>query len=205
MSKDAIATSKEGAKAPSQPPILFSPADSFHTFVGEIRGAPTRDGHMASFEATFPISLTRGVIDGSPAAAGGCILVIDESFIDNLRSMPDQHRGIPSVTYRRVTDIEKGELEPAKDAIARFCAKLRSRSNYGIRFAFLTDREADNLLNQMRLQASKEASVQEDALVGMATYGGLADEGVSLSDVLKAENAAQAKAAAAIPKGTPTS
>lgn len=190
----------EGAKAPSQPPVLFSPADSFHTFVEEIRGAPTRDGLMASFEAVFPLSLTHGVIDGSPAAAGGCLTVIDESFINNLRSMPDQSRSIPSVTYRKVVDIEKGELEPAENAISRFCAQIRSRSNYGIRFAFLMDQEADTLLNQMRLQVSKEAAVQEDALIGMATYGGLADEGVPLSKVLKAERQAVAVKAA----GTPT-
>jgi len=202
MAKTATCdTGTEGAKAPSQPPILFSPADSFHTFVEEIRGAPTRDGHMASFEAVFPLSLTRGVIDGSPAAAGGCLAVIDATFIDNLRSMPDQSRGIPSVTYRKVVDIDKGELEPAELAIGRFCAQIRARSNYGIRFAFLADHEADTLLNQMRLQVAREAAVQEDALVGMATYGGLADEGVPLSDMLKVERQAAAVRAA----GTPTS
>lgn len=206
MAKDsAKQTEQEGASAPSFPPILFSPADSFHTFVEEIRGAPVRDGHMASFEAVFPVSLVRGVIDGSPAAAGGCVLVVDEAFIDGLRSMPDQSRGVPSVVYRKVVDVDKGELEPVADAVRRFCAHIRNRSNYGIRFAFLTDKEADRLLNQMRVQAAKETEVQNEAMVTQATYGGLNSEGVPLSAVLKAERAAAAKATAGIGQGTPTS
>jgi hypothetical protein len=184
---------------PSDPLVLFSPAGSLNLFLREMRTAGGAAGFPITFEATFPIRLNPGSIDGSPAAAGGCLLVVDDDFIGRLYSVPDSHMGYPSVPFRRVLQTEpEVVLEPVESARKRFEAMIRAQGNYGVRFAFLSDGPvAERLLASMRAQAAQEAAVQADAHLVLAEHSGLNDPGVPLDVLLKREKAEAARAKAA--------
>lgn len=183
------------------PPVLFSPAGSMNLYVREIRTAGGAQGFPITFEADYHIRLNAGSIAGSPPAAGGCYRAFDDAFIDRLHSIGDQKRGKPSIPWRRVigTDNETGEVErePMEKARNRLIQAMKEQGNYGVRFAFLHDKEAaEVLLNQMRMQAIKEQNAQNNAMVMSTTHPMMQDPGVPLDKVLAAERAAKAKAAA---------